>query len=139
MKTSDIDKKKKGKLSKDRLQGLTLRLLSDAMWMLIIAVLLFIGIVGAKGMYSFGYSVFTGNPKSAPSEELSVTIEDGASVRQVAKQLKDENLIDDVNVFVAQSAIFDLKVKPGTYTVNRNNTSRQLLEVFNNGPEGQAQ
>lgn len=136
MNNSRHGKKKKSHMSQEKLHALAFRIVSNALWALFLAIFLFVGILGAKKMYSFGYQVFAKETRHVASEELYVTIGEGSTTWEVASQLKENGLIDDAAVFVTQSFIFDLDVNPGTYTVNRNYTSRQLLEIFNNGPEG---
>lgn len=125
----------KRRISYEKLHGMTIRMVSNALWALLVAVVLFLGIIGSQRVYRFGYQVFTSEPRQVESKQLEITIGEGATVLSVGKQLEKNGIIDDAYVFFAQSVIFELDVQPGTYVIDLQNTSRELLEIFNKGPE----
>lgn len=128
----------KHRISQEKLHGMTISLVSNALWTLLVAVVLFLGIIGSKQVYRFGYQVFAKETRQVESKQLEITIGEDASVLSVGRQLEKSGIIDDAYVFYAQSIIFDLDIQPGTYIIDVQNTSRELLEIFNKGPESGA-
>lgn len=126
---------KKHRISHEKLHGMTISLVSNALWALLAAMVLFLGIIGYKYLYSFGYRVFAKETRQVEAQQLQITIGENAGVLEVGQQLEKQGIIDSAYVFYAQSVIFDLDVLPGTYLIDMQNTSRELLELFNKGPE----
>lgn len=125
----------KHRISHEKLHGMTISLVSNALWALLVAVVLFVGIIGSKRLYLFGYQVFAKETRQVESKQLEITIGEDAGVLSVGQQLEKNGIIDDAYIFFVQSLIFDLDVKPGTYVIDTQNSSRELLEIFNKGPE----
>ncbi len=128
----------KHRISQEKLHGMTLRLVSNALWILLAALALFVGIIGAQQMYSFGYRVFQREERQVESRQLEIIIGEDADTLSVGRQLEKNGIIEDAYVFWVQSIIFSLEVKPGTYVIDVKNSSRELLEIFNRGPESGA-
>ncbi len=135
-KSKTSKKNKKKGISQEKLHGLTLKLVGIAMWLLLLALVLSLGIIGTQRMYSFGYQVFTDEDRNAEDKDIEITIGEDAGTFAIAVQLENQGLIDSAAVFIAQSVIFELDVNPGTYVINLKDSSRQLLETFNKGPDG---
>ena len=134
-KSKTSKKNKKKGISQEKLHGLTFRLVGIAMWLLLLALVLSVGIIGTQRMYSFGYQVFTDEDRDAEDKDIEIIIGEDAGKLSIALQLEKQGLIDSAAVFLAQSFIFDLDVNPGTYVINLRDSSRQLLETFDKGAD----
>lgn len=126
---------RKRKISQGKLHGITIYLVSSAMWILLLAVVIFVGILGAKKAYSFGYQVFADKQRMVDGQDVSITIGNDTNALAVGKQLEKNGIIDDAYVFYVQSILFDVDIQSGTYTVNTQDSSRAILEKFDKGPE----
>ncbi|MCI1727250.1 MAG: endolytic transglycosylase MltG [Lachnospiraceae bacterium] len=83
--------------------------------------------------YTFGYSIF--NEKAvaeAPGTDVTVTIPNEASVRNIGNILAENGLISDVNIFVAQERLsaYHGELKGGTYTLNTSMTPTEIMAVL---------
>jgi cell division protein YceG involved in septum cleavage len=134
-KETTVKQNKKHGISQERLHGMTISMVSNALWALLVAVVLFLGIMGAQQLYQFGYKVFSKETAPASENQIEITIKEDAGTLAVGRQLEKNGIIDDAYVFYAQSLIFDLKVIPGTYVIDEHCTSRDLLEQLSKGPE----
>lgn len=99
---------------------------------------------GATWSYSFGYAIFSNQTMAAEGagRDVYVTVEDGESVKDVAKTLKKERLIKDTLVFEVQEKLSKYKdgLKPGTYILNTEQTAEEMLAILSgNDTEGQPQ
>lgn len=134
-KSKKSKQRKKRGISQEKLHGITLRLVGSAMWLLLLALVLSVGIIGTQRMYRFGYQVFSDEDRDAEDKDIEITIGDGASTFSIAVQLENQGIIDSAAVFITQSVIFELDVNPGTYVINLKTSSRELLETFDKGPD----
>ncbi len=134
-KATIVKQNTKHKISQEKLHGMSLSLISNALWVLLGTLALFVGIIGAQQMYSFGYKVFDREERDVDSAVVEITIDEGADVLTVGEELEENGIIDSAYVFFAQSVIFDLDVLPGTYEIDIKSSSREILETFNDGPE----
>ena len=126
--------KKKRKLTTGRIHGMTYNFVSQALWVLFIVVFSLGLVYGARQAYSFGYAVFSNHDRSVRDMKVTISILEGSSVITVGRQLEENGLIDDANVFWAQSIVFGYDVKPGVYTFSSRSSSRELLKLFDRGP-----
>lgn len=130
--------KKRPHMSQGKMHGLVLKMVGNSLWALLMAVFIFIGIIGGRSLYDFGYRVFANEgedeDKDKDIEQFVISISEGSTVLGVGLQLQNQGFIDDAYVFLAQSIIFELDVNPGTYTISKEDSSRELLETFNLGP-----
>ena len=96
---------------------------------LVVLIIVFLG----RYSYRFGYAVFNEKAmEEAPGQDVSVTIPEMPSARDVGEALKEAGLIEDVRVFIVQerlSAYHD-KVKTGTYRLNTSMTPTEMLAVM---------
>lgn len=127
--------KKKNKMSQTKLHGLTYEMISQSVWLLVAAILVFVVIIGTGYAYEFGYAVFSNKDRDVQSSQVTINVLENSSVMTVGKQLEAAGIIDSANVFLVQSKLFKLEVKPGTYTFDMRDSSRKLLEMFNAGPQ----
>jgi UPF0755 protein len=90
---------------------------------------------GSKA-YSFGHNIFDEQAiaSEANAREVSVTIADGVSAKQLAETLYDKGLINDKVLFYIQVSLSDYKGKfvGGTYTLSTAMTPTQMMQVLSN-------
>ncbi len=89
----------------------------------------------AKG-FSFGYQVFYSKAaEESPGRNVSVVLEDGTTIAEVASILKEKGLIENKFSFRFQSFFYEYEtVYPGTYELNTSMTSKEILELLNEKP-----
>lgn len=81
--------------------------------------------------YNFGKEVFSDEGyEKAPGMDVSVVIESGDGIKDVAQMLYDNNVIKDVKVFYVQALIYEADFKPGTYTVNNSSGGEEIVETL---------
>lgn len=81
--------------------------------------------------YNFGKEVFSDEGyEKAPGMDVSVVIESGDGIKDVAQMLYENNVIKDVKVFYVQALIYEADFKPGTYTVNNSSGGEEIVEVL---------
>ena len=71
-----------------------------------------------RSAYQFGYDVFNQQAMSPGNgQEVTIVVEDGASVYKVAKTLEKKGLVEDALVFYVQEKLsnYSGQMKPGTY------------------------
>ena len=101
----------------------------------LVAVLL---IMGAKRGYEFGHSIFYApGMDKAPGVEKIVTLDGTESVSDVGKLLEDIGLIRDHNAFTIQALCYGFEVLEGTWNVNTSMTSKEIISLLGEVPEGE--
>ena len=96
-----------------------------AKWCLVIAVSALIVIAA----YKVGYSVFNGEPADPTgASRITYTIEPGTGIIEVAKDLKEADVIDSALVMIIQSRVFKCTIMPGTYELDSSMTSMEILD-----------
>ena len=101
----------------------------------LIAVLL---LMGAKKGYAFGHSIFYApGMDEAPGVEKTVTLDGTESVSDVGKILEDIGLIRDHYAFSIQAKCYGYEVLEGTYQLNTSLSSKEIIGVLGEGPEGE--
>ena len=94
-------------------------------------------IAGAKKGYAFGHSIFYApGMDKAPGVEKIVTLDGSESIGDVGKLLEDIGLIRDHNAFSIQARCYGYEVMEGTWTVNTSMTSKEIIGVLDEAPEG---
>ena len=106
----------------------------------VVAVLVIIR--GASRAYGFGYAVFSEEAMAAEGtgHDVYVTIENGDTVKDVAKTLKKQKLIKDETVFEIQEKLSRYKdeLKPGTYILCTDQNAEEILAILSgNDTKGQ--
>lgn len=99
-------------------------------------------IYAGKTAYSFGYGVFNQVPVAAKGQgqDVTVVVEEGDSVKDVAKTLERRGVIADSDIFRVQEYLSDYrdKIKPGTYILNTEQTTEEILAILSQeNTEGQ--
>ena len=63
----------------------------------------------------------------------AVTVEEGTSFKKLADELYSEGVIENKFSFEIQAKFFDIRMHAGEYTFNTSQTSRQILEMIDDG------
>ena len=101
----------------------------------IVAVVLIVMVVYRLGSmaYTYGERIFGEQPMAeAPGTDISITVEETDSVRDVADKLEQAGLIRDAGLFVIQEKLVGFKsgIQPGTYTLNTSQTPEEMIETM---------
>ncbi len=97
-----------------------------------ILVFLFVIFCG-RTAYSYGYHLFNEQGMEAsPGTDVAVTIPEGASVREIGVILRDNGLIDNVNLFVIQERLSNYRgeMQSGIYTLNTSEPPTELIAII---------
>ncbi len=99
---------------------------------ILLFILLAVGMIYVAGRsYYFGYEIFNEQPASeGPGLNVEVNIPEEASVREIAHILKDNGLIRDVYVFIAQERLsaYHGRLRGGSYVLNTTMLPTQIFE-----------
>lgn len=99
----------------------------------IIAVVIVFVFRGATQAYEFGYRVFADQPVSASGgRTITVSVEESASLKEIARMLEERGLIEDANLFMMQELLsaYHGKIIPGIYDLSTDMTAGQMLEIM---------
>ncbi|MDD3218895.1 MAG: endolytic transglycosylase MltG [Lachnospiraceae bacterium] len=95
----------------------------------------------SRVVYGIGYDIFNQEPmETGEGKEITVEVEEGQSVRDIGEMLKDNGLIENVNVFILQEKLSRYKdnLLPGNYIVNTNMTADEIMAILSQeNTEGQ--
>lgn len=83
--------------------------------------------------YDFGFRLFGEEPMTqGEGINISITVNDGDSVKDVAAKLEERGLIRDADLFWVQEKLSTYKdmLSPGTYELNTSMTAEEMLEVM---------
>ena len=110
-----------------------LTVLSIALKIVIIAVVV-LGILRLGNMaFEYGHSIFREEAVDPmPGRTVSVTIESGSSVKEIAKLMEDKGLVEDWKLFYLQVKVskYAKTLEPGTYTLSTAMLPRQMMAVM---------
>lgn len=98
----------------------------------IAAVIVFV-FRSATQAYEFGYRVFADQPVSVSGgRTITVSVEESASIKDIARMLEERGLIEDANLFIVQELLsaYHGKIAPGIYDLSTDMTASQMLEVM---------
>lgn len=107
----------------------------------IAAVIVFV-FRGATKAYEFGYRVFADQPVSASGgRTITVSVEESASLKEIAKMLEERGLIEDANLFIMQELLsaYHGKIIPGIYDLSTDMTAGEMLEIMATPSEEKAE
>lgn len=108
---------------------ITTAIISMSAKLLVYALVLFLMYWGVTKGYQFGHEVFSPQAVSEPpGRDYSCVIREGETVRQLAKELEEEGLIRDSNIFLVQAKFYEYELHPGTYVLNSSMTSKEMLQ-----------
>ena len=97
-------------------------------------ILVLIMLVGIPFSYQFGRSIFyASSVDSPPGRNVEVTVEEGTSFKKLADELYSVGVIENKFSFEIQAKFFDIRMHSGEYTFNTSQTSRQILEMIDDG------
>lgn len=90
----------------------------------------------AKG-FAFGYEIFYAQAAEAsPGRTVTITVKEGETVEEAAKELSAKGLIDNRFAFLFQSRFYDYgTIYPGVYELNTSMTSKEILQELNEKPQ----
>lgn len=87
-----------------------------------------------KSAYDFGYAVFNQEPMASEEDgrDITVVVENGNSVYEIGKTLKNKGLIEDAKIFVVQEKLSNYKGKlqSGTYILNTSMDIEEMLAIL---------
>ena len=104
-----------------------LTVLSIALKIVVIAVVI-LGIIRLGGMaFDYGHSVF-----QEPGRSITITIEDGSAISDIAKLMEDKGLVNDWKLFYIQVKVskYAKKLEAGTYTLTTAMKPREMMAVM---------
>lgn len=86
--------------------------------------------------YDLGYQIFN-TPAISQGEgyEVTFTVSAGDSLGTVARNLENAGLIKDKTVFKIQKFFYNFKIKSGTYKLSTSKSSKEILQILNDGPQ----
>lgn len=116
-----------------RTKTATMSIISVVVHILVTLLIIMLIYAGAMRCYDFGYRIFTDTPMSLePGRDVTVIINEGYSTRQIGTLLKENGLITDAVVFVAQEKLSEYagEIKPGVYVLNTSMTAEQMIAVM---------
>lgn len=100
------------------------------LYLCVAIALIYIG----KSAYDFGYAVFNQEPiaNEEDGRDITVVVENGSSVYQIGKTLKNKGLIEDAKIFVVQEKLSNYKGKlqSGTYILNTSMNMEEMLAIL---------
>jgi UPF0755 protein len=98
------------------------------------AVVVLLLVEGCTRGYAFGHAIFCPTAMEAtPGTDKVVTITDGQSTGDVASMLRSRGLIDSELILQIQKRFYEYEFHPGTYELNTSMTSKEILQVLNEG------
>lgn len=98
----------------------------------------FLLVQGVTKGYAFGYEVFCPSAvEAAPGRDKTIEIAEGLTISETADVLIKKGLIKNKATFIIQAKFYEYEVHSGTYRLNTSMTSRDILEVLNEIPDGE--
>ena len=97
-----------------------------------VVVLIFI-YRGAVWAYHYGYTIFEDAPAAqAPGRDVTITITENMSVKEIGKLLESKGLVKDGTIFYLQNLLSSHKdkLKPGTYELNSSMSAAEMMELM---------
>lgn len=119
-------------------KSLILTVLEIIIKVVVVAVVILFAFRTATAAYDFGYRVFADQPVSVSGgRTISVSVAEGASVKEVADMLEEKGLIEDAKLFVVQELLsaYRGEMAPGIYDLSTDMTAQQMLEIMSGSDE----
>lgn len=111
-------------------------MLSAALFILRLAIIILV-IVGIYrvGEYSYAYCysiVSDAAVEEEPGRDISVTLTNDMSAKNVAQLLERKGLVKDATIFRLQLKVNDYEdaLKPGTYVLNTSMTPKEMMAIM---------
>jgi UPF0755 protein len=103
-------------------------------WKIVLLALIVLAVFRMGGMaFRYGHSVFQEEAvDEAPGRTVTVTIESGSSVKEIAKLLEKKGLVEDWKLFVIQVKVskYSKTLEPGTYKLSTAMKPREMMAVM---------
>lgn len=83
--------------------------------------------------YDLGYRIFGEEPVSEkPGTDISVTVTEAQSMKEIARMLENKGLIRDDGLFVLQEKLssYEDGIRPGTYKLNTSMTAEEMIGIM---------
>ena len=97
-------------------------------------IVIYVMLLGIPFSFQFGHSIFyASSVDSPPGRNVEMTIEDGMSFGKLADKLYESGVIGNKLSFEIQAKFFDIRMHTGEYTFNTSQTSREILEMIDEG------
>lgn len=94
-------------------------------------------VLGARKGYEFGHSIFYAPAmEAAPGTDKTITIDGDESISEVGSLLEENGLIRDHTAFSIQARCYGYEVQAGTYALSTSQTSKEIINILNDGPDG---
>lgn len=100
-------------------------------------IMVVIIVVCATWAFNFGSKIFNSEGvEAAPGTDMTLTIEEGTTIDELAKTLEEYGVIDDTMIFKVQSYVYSVdSIKPGTYIFNTSKAGEDIFEIIKEGPQ----
>ncbi len=122
-----------------KLNKASVKSIAIAVRVLLIVLIVFLIVQAGKFAYNFGYSIFMDEAAASASESrtVEVTILEGSSARDIAKQLESLGVIKDANVFYIQAVLAGSSkdMQGGTYTLTTSMAPSEIIETLVEGAD----
>ena len=83
--------------------------------------------------YEYGQRVFNEPPVAVgEGRDVTVTVNQGDTVKEISKLLEEAGLIRDAELFVIQEMLSEYKdkMKPGTYVLSTSMTTEEMMQIM---------
>ena len=88
--------------------------------------------------YEYGKRVFNEPPVAVgEGRDVTVTVNQGDTVKEISKLLEEAGLIRDAELFVIQEMLsgYKDKMKPGTYVLSTSMTTEEMMQIMSKDVE----
>jgi aminodeoxychorismate lyase len=121
-------------MSKETTSNKTKKRVASFFGRIVVYILVLVLIAGIPFAYKFGHSVFyASSVDSPPGRNIQVNVVEGMSFDKLADTLYDKGVIENKFSFEIQARFFDIRMHTGEYTFNTSQTSREILEMIDEG------
>lgn len=80
--------------------------------------------------YDFGYNLVYEKDKVGTKQYITLKINEDTNLKDVAKTLKNNQLIKTELEFIIQAKLYSYKVKEGEYTLERGISTKKIIETL---------
>lgn len=116
-----------------RTSRVVLNIVSGTFSVLVLLLIVFVFIKVGNTAYDLGYRIFTEPAvENAPGRDVLVEVEQGMTAMELGKLLEEKRLVDNSALFAIQLklSVYAKDIKPGIYTLNTSQTSREMMQVM---------
>lgn len=128
------EKKKRGK-STEWMSQLALQIMGASIKVLFYAVVISCLLLGVRFAYNFGYEIFVRQDSSETGQAYEVKLTEDTDIWELARSLRQSDVIQDEYVFCTQYYFFGYELEPGVHTIYSDMSSRAILERLSEGVE----